>query len=72
MKIITKFLKNIKTKNKDNSEETISPMKLRSTYPINRADFIPNSMTPGDRKRFWDNFNDDLYNKISEIKSRNS
>lgn len=31
-----------------------------------------NSMTPGDRKRYFDNYNQNLINRISDIKSTNS
>ena len=31
-----------------------------------------NSMTPGDRKRWFDNYNQNLINRISDIKSTNS
>jgi hypothetical protein len=31
-----------------------------------------NSMTPGDRKRYFDNYNQNLLNRISDIKSKNS
>lgn len=44
--------------------KTISPKeKINPTF---------NSMTPGDRKRYFDNYNQNLLNRISDIKSKHS
>jgi hypothetical protein len=45
---------------------------LKTTLPEERANFVQNSMRPGDRKRYFNNYNQDLINRISDIKSRNS
>lgn len=45
---------------------------LKTTLPKERANFVQNSMRPGDRKRYFNNYNQDLINRISDIKSRNS
>ena len=45
---------------------------LKTTLPEERANFVQNSMRAGDRKRYFNNYNQDLINRISDIKSRNS
>jgi hypothetical protein len=45
---------------------------VRTILPNERADAQFNSMTYGDRKRYFDNYNQDLMNRISDIKSTNS
>lgn len=51
-------------------EEMVTGFK--TTLPNERADFTQNSMRPGDRKRYFNNYNQDLINRISDIKSTNS
>jgi len=45
---------------------------IKTTLPEGRAIFVQNSMRPGDRKRYFNNYNQDLINRISDIKSTNS
>lgn len=45
---------------------------LKTTLPKERANFVQNSMRSGDRKRYFNNYNQELINRISDIKSRNS
>jgi hypothetical protein len=45
---------------------------FKTTLPKERASFVQNSMRPGDRKRYFNNYNQDLINRISDIKSTNS
>lgn len=45
---------------------------IKTTLPEERASFVQNSMRPGDRKRYFNNYNQDLINRISDIKSTNS
>jgi hypothetical protein len=44
----------------------------KTIEPKEKASFAQNSMTYGDRKRYFNNYNQDLVNRISEIKSANS
>lgn len=50
----------------------ISEGVKKTIEPIDKASFSQNSMTHGDRKRYFNNYNQDLVNRISEIKSANS
>lgn len=45
---------------------------FKTLLPQENAKFCQNSMTHGDRKRYFNNYNQDLINRISEIKSTNS
>lgn len=45
---------------------------VKTLLPQEKAKFRQNSMTHGDRKRYFNNYNQDLINRISEIKSTNS
>lgn len=45
---------------------------FKTTLPKERANFSQNSMRPGDRKRYFNNYNQELINRISDIKSINS
>jgi hypothetical protein len=45
---------------------------VKTILPNERIDSHFNSMTYGDRKRYFDNYNQNLLNRISDIKSKNS
>lgn len=45
---------------------------VKTTLPEERASIRTNSMSYGERKRYFDNYNQNLLNRISDIKSRNS
>lgn len=47
-------------------------MGIKTTLPKERANFSHNSMVHGDRKRYFNNYNQELVNRISDIKSTNS
>jgi hypothetical protein len=56
--------------NQTHGEEMITGIK--TINPSERAEFIQNSMRDGDRKRYFNTYNQQLINRISEIKSINS
>ncbi len=45
---------------------------VKTLHPKEKSNPKFNSMTTGDRKRFFDNYNQNLLNRISDIKSKNS
>lgn len=51
-------------------EEFITGVK--TIKPSEKAKLKQNAMRHGDRKRYFDNYNAELLNRISEIKSKNS
>jgi hypothetical protein len=48
------------------------PMNVVTTIPSSSNDPNYFFVTNGDRKRYFDSFNQDLLNRISDIKSQNS
>jgi hypothetical protein len=52
--------------------EKISEVKIRTIKPTEVRNPSHNSMRHGDRKRYFNNYNVELLNRISEIKSKNS
>ena len=69
-KIITK-LKNYLCRPFEAEGEDFNP-GVKTILPNERVDAHFNSMTYGDRKRYFDNYNQNLLNRISDIKSKNS
>ncbi len=68
-KLILK-LKSYFTSSKVQGEDFV--VGVKTILPKEIVDPKFNSMTPGDRKRYFDNYNQNLLNRISDIKSMNS